>query len=311
MKAIIFDATRPRGIGFGEVPDPTPTQAQALVEVHAFSLNFGDVATLARGKPGDIPGWDAAGVVVRPAADGSGPKAGTRVSSFGWGGAWAELRAVNTGELGLASQDIDFGAASALPVAGVTALRVVRTFGILIGKRILVTGASGGVGRFAVQLAHLAGAHVIASVGSVGRGAGLVELGADEVVVGLDGIAAPVDGVIDNVGGALLPAAMQLLASGGSLQSVGVSSIEPSTIDFAQQRLPDGRRAAGRRIEVFGVGSGFGQDLGYLLTLAAQRRLDTCIGWRGDWQQVADAVDALLARQVNGKAVLDIRRSGA
>jgi len=307
MKALIFDPTQPRGVRLGEAPDPTPSPSQALIEVHAVSLNFGDVVTLNRGKPGDIPGWDAAGVVIRPAADGSGPKAGARVSTFGWGGAWAELRAVQTADIGVAAEDVDFGAASTLPVAGITALRVVRAFGPMIGRRILITGASGGVGRFAVQLAHLAGFHVIASVGSVGRGTGLAALGADEVVIGLDGVTRPVDGVIDNVGGALMPRALELLASGGTLQSVGVSSLEPSTIDFMQQRLADGSRAAGRRIEVFGVGSRFGPDLDYLLSLVAQKRLDPCIGWRGNWRQVTEAVDALLGRQVNGKAVLDIR----
>jgi NADPH2:quinone reductase len=169
MKALIFDPTQPRGVRLGEAPEPTPTPSQALIEVHAVSLNFGDVASLNRGTPGEVPGWDAAGVVVRAAADGSGPKNGTRVSTFGWGGAWAELRAVDTNEIGIAPQEVDFGAASALPVAGVTALRALRALGSLIGRRVLVTGASGGVGRFAVQLAHLAGAHVIASVGAPGR----------------------------------------------------------------------------------------------------------------------------------------------
>lgn len=308
MKALIFDPTQPRGVRLGEAPDPTPTPSQALIEVHAVSLNFGDVASLSRGRAGDVPGWDAAGVVVRAAADGSGPKAGARVSTFGVGGAWAELRAVNTCEIGVAAPEVDFGAASALPVAGITALRVIRALGPLIGRRVLITGASGGVGRFAVQLAHLAGAHVIASVGSVGRGAGLVELGAHEVVLGLDGVKTPVDGVIDNVGGTLLPCALDLLAVGGTLQSVGASSLEPSTIDFMQQRFADGRRAAGRRIEIFGVGSGFGPDLDYLLALMGRKQLDPCIGWRGDWRQVTEAVDALLGRKVNGKAILDIQQ---
>jgi NADPH2:quinone reductase len=123
----------------------------------------------------------------------------------------------------------------------------------------------------------------------------------------LDGVKEPVDGVIDNVGGELLSRTLNLLASGGSLQSVGVSSLEPSTIDFQQQRLADGRRAAGRRIEVFAVGSKLGPDLGYLLSLVARKRLDPCIGWRGSWQQATEAADALLTRRVNGKAVLDLR----
>jgi NADPH:quinone reductase-like Zn-dependent oxidoreductase len=92
----------------------------------------------------------------------------------------------------------------------------------------LITGASGGVGRFAVRLASAAGAHVIASVGRPERGAGLAELGADEVVVGLESVDTPVDVVLDNVGGQQLVAAWQLLAPGGTLQSIGWTSGEPA-----------------------------------------------------------------------------------
>lgn len=81
--------------------------------------------------------------------------------------------------------DVDFGSAAALPVAAVTALRAVRALGPVVGRRILITGASGGVGRFAVQLAALAGAHVVAVVGSPERGTGLPELVDAEVVVGV------------------------------------------------------------------------------------------------------------------------------
>ena len=117
-----------------------------------------------------------------------------------WAGRWPRDGRSRTADLGVVPDGVDLVVAAALPAAGVTALRVVRRLGSLLGRRVLVTGASGGVGRYAVQLAALAGAHVVAQVGSVERGAGLPELGAAEVVTDLAGVA-PVDGVVDNVGG--------------------------------------------------------------------------------------------------------------
>ncbi|NUP12214.1 MAG: zinc-binding dehydrogenase [Polyangiaceae bacterium] len=306
MRAIVHDPASPCGLRFADVPIPEPTPSQALVEVHSISLNFGEIAFIDElRRPGEVHGWDAAGVVVRRAADGSGPKEGTRVASFSGRAGWAELRAVDTGELGIVPDSVDLGAASAIPAAGVSALRAVRALGPVVGRRVLVTGASGGVGRFAVQLAHRAGAHVVASVGSEARGEGLRSLGADEVVVGVDAVDNPVFGVLDNVGGSLLAKAFALVERGGSLQSIGMASGEPSTIDFELER----RRASGRRIDVFVVGSSFGTDITYLASLLERGQLDPQIGYRDDWTKVADAAEALLGRRVLGKAVLDIRRA--
>jgi NADPH2:quinone reductase len=304
MRAIVYDPSAHRGLRFAEVEPPSPGANQALVEVHAISLNFGELSFISQmRKAGEVPGWDAAGVVVRAAADGSGPAVGTRVATFG-GNAWAEQRAVDTEQLARVPDSVDLGDASALPVAGVTALRALRALGSVKARRVLVTGASGGVGRFAVQLAHQAGAHVIAAVGSEKRGEGLRELGADEVVVGLDAITTPVFGVLDNVGGPLLAQAFSLIERGGSLQSIGAASKEPTTIDFEAER----HRASGRSIGVFVVMSGaFGPDLEELLALLEKKQLDPQVGWRGDWEQIAEAADALLERRVAGKAVLDLR----
>jgi NADPH:quinone reductase-like Zn-dependent oxidoreductase len=230
---------------------------------------------------------------------------GTRVTTFGRN-AWAELRAVDTSDLAPVPDSVDLGDASALPVAGVTALRALRALGSVKGRRVIVTGASGGVGRFAVQLAHQAGAHVIAAVGSSARGEGLLALGADEVVVGLDSITTPVFGVLDNVGGSLLAKAFSLVERGGSLQSIGAASKEPTTIDFEAER----RRASGRSIGVFVVmSSAFGADLAELVGLLEKKQLDPQVGWRGDWERIGEAADALLERRVAGKAVLEVGAS--
>lgn len=305
MRALVHDPDAAHLVRLGDAPDPEPGPSEALIEVAAISLNFGEVAFMRdRKRPGDVPGWDASGTVLAPARNGAGPPAGARVVTFGWSGAWAELRAVDVDELAVVPAGVDLAAAAAVPVAGVTALRALRLLGSLVGRRVLITGASGGVGRFAVQLAARAGAHVVASVGSPARGDGLAALGAAEVVVGLDGVTEPVYGAIDNVGGRMLADVYALLEPGGVVQSVGMASLEPTSIDFEAARM----RAGHTRIAAFTVGPRFGPDLAILMRLIAAGQLDPQVGWRGPWEKAPDAVAALLGRQVRGKAVLEVSR---
>ncbi|MGC0416032.1 zinc-binding dehydrogenase [Embleya sp. AB8] len=293
----------PDGLHTIDAPEPRPGPAQALIAVAAFSLNFGEIAYRPTGAGnGHIPGWDATGTVVEAAADGSGPAVGTRVVGFGWAGAWAERRAVDTENLAVVPAGVDPGVAAALPVAGVTALQAVRRLGSVLGRRVLVTGASGGVGRFAVQLAALAGAHVIASVGAPERGEGLRELGAAEIVLGPSALSAPVYGVLDNVGGRQLADAFYRLEPDGVVQAIGRAAREHTTIDFESA----GTNSARGRLENFNVSTPFAPDLAVLLDLLATERLRPQIGWRGPWDRAEEAATALLSRRVQGKVVLDI-----
>jgi NADPH2:quinone reductase len=307
MRAITYDPGAPLGLRLAERDAPCAESGQALVQVRAASVNFGEVAYLSRQKPGHTPGWDAAGTVLEPAADGSGPRAGARVVGFGPSGAWAQQRAVDTAELAAIPEGVEFATAAALPVVGVTALRAVRTLGSLLGRTVLVTGASGGVGRIAVQLAAKAGARVLAGAGSPERAEGLTRIGADGLVTGseLEGLDEPVDAVIDNVGGAMLTAVLGHLAPGALVLAVGSAAREPTTIDYEDVRI----QAGGARIEAFSVfaaGGGWGPELTYLLQLVEAGALDVQIGWRGEWDRVHDAAAALMERRVSGKAVLEV-----
>ena len=123
--------------------------------------------------------------------------------------------------------DVSFEAASTLPVAGLTALRTLAVGGSALGRRVLVTGAAGGVGRFAVQLAARAGAHVTAVAASPERAAGLRELGAHEIVEDLEPAGEAFDVILESVGGPSLAAALQRVAPDGVVVSFGDSSGEP------------------------------------------------------------------------------------
>ncbi|WP_246148745.1 zinc-binding dehydrogenase [Nonomuraea turkmeniaca] len=219
MRALIVDPDAPGSLRLGTAAEPVPAPHQLMLEVRHISLNRGEVAFAGQRPPGTVHGHDAAGVVARAAADGTGPAAGTRVVAFG-AGAWAERMVVDTTAVAEVPREVDLADAAALPMAGITALRTLQSRSIL-GRRVLITGAAGGVGRYAVQLAALGGAHVIASAGSAARAGGLAGLGADEVVIGLDGIDRPVDLILDNVGGPQLAAAWKLLAPGGVSRTSG------------------------------------------------------------------------------------------
>jgi NADPH:quinone reductase len=302
MRAIVVDPSAPAWLRLAEVPEPVAGPSQVVLEVHHASLNHGDLNDARSGRvpPGAVLGSDAAGVVVQAAADGSGPAAGTRVVALA-PGAFAERTAVHVGALAEVPSSVALAEAAALPVAGVAALRALRAAGSVLGKRVLITGASGGVGRFAVQLAAQAGAQVIASVGVPARGEGLGEAGAGEVVVDLEGVDQPVDVVLDHVGGPQLVAAWELLAPGGRLLSIGWTAGEPAVFP------PYSTIGPAKSLTSFLNQGAAGSELATLVQLVAAGRLAVPVGWRGPWERVAEAAEALLGRRVNGKAVLDVR----
>lgn len=301
VRALVVDPSAPAAVRLAEVPEPVAGPGQVLVDVTHVSLNYGDLNDARSGRvpPGAVLGSDAAGVVVRAAADGTGPAVGARVVAL-TSGAFAERVAVDVDALAELPKSLDPARAVALPVAGVAALRSLRAAGLGPGKRVLVTGASGGVGRFAVQLAARAGAHVIASVGSAARGEGLAGLGADEVLIGLDGLDTPVDIVIDSVGGPQLVAAWSLLAPGGSIQSVGWTSGEPAVFP------PYATVGPAKSLTSFVIDSHAGPDLATLTELAAEGALTVEIGHQDTWDHFTETADALRGRRILGKAVLEI-----
>ena len=220
-------------------------------------------------------------------------------------GAWAELAAVKTEHLAELPEGITFEQAAALPVAGLTALRSLEVAGFVLGKRVLITGASGGVGRFAIQLAKLAGAHV---TGIARRTEGLKELGADELRPEIDPEGPVYDAVVDAVGGPVLGTALTRVAPRGTVVSFASTVTDP--VSYPSRELF--ARAPGARLygfylfaELDHTRSG-GADLRRLADLVAEHRLDPQIDLTLSWTEAQKAIEALLDRRVNGKAVLTV-----
>src|SRR5438067_5885837 len=200
MLAIVNTPGGAEPVAIREVTEPELQPNEALVAVRAFSLNRGELRLFQVRPEGWRPGQDIAGVVLQAAADGSGPPAGTRVVALTDQAGWAERAAVPSRRMALLADNVSFGAAASLPVAGLTALRSLRHGAPLLGKRVLITGAAGGVGHMAVQIAARSGAHVTAIVGGPERGRHL--RGADEIVEGIDKVPGSFGLILESVGGA-------------------------------------------------------------------------------------------------------------
>jgi NADPH:quinone reductase len=281
MKAVVSTPGGERWAELRDVPEPEPAAGEALVQVHAAGINRGELALLEM-REEFRPGQEVAGVVVRAAED--GPRDGQRVVGLAdWHG-WAPLATVPAHRLVPLPDGIDFATAAALPMAGATALNLIRLGGDLLGRNVLVTGASGGVGTIAVQLARLAGANVT----------GVSAVTED----------AP-DGqhlILESVGGASLERALAKVALGGLILVFGNSSRERASIDF--------RDYAGRdAVRIRSFFSAYYEDraadnLRTLLALVGDGRLQVSVGLKTPLADVNDALDALAARQVPGKAIL-------
>jgi NADPH2:quinone reductase len=305
MLALVAAPDQEEKVELRDVAEPEPRSNEALVEVRAISLNRGEVNRLAMAADGWRPGWDVAGLVLKPAADGSGPAQEQRVVGLSNFSGWGQRAAIPSANLAVIPDGVSLALAATLPIAGVTALRLLRLGGNLLQRRVLITGASGGVGRIAVQLAHRSGAKVTGVVGSPERGAGLEELGADQVVVGIETAEGAFDLILEAAGGASLAHSWKLVGPRGTVATYGNSAREPTTFlinDFYLKQP----RMVGFFMPASAQANPVGEDLAHLLELVAAGRLDPQLTLEASWREAASALKALRERRVAGKVVLHL-----
>jgi NADPH2:quinone reductase len=287
-----------------ELPEPAVQRNEALVEVHAFSLNRGELRSIRNNGEGWVPGQDVAGIVVQQATDGSGPPAGARIVALTDEFGWAQRLAVLSHRMAVLPDGVSFAQACTLPVAGLTALRTLRHGTPLLGKRVLITGAAGGVGTLAVQLAARSGARVTAVVGRTERAAGLKELGALEVIEGIEKAQGRFGLILEAAGGASLAQAIKLVEPKGVVVVYGNSSGEPTAISFADFRGAPNSRVQGFSYFYSEAEDRFAPDLALLVSLIADGSLKPQIGVERSWRDFAAVAEQLRDRRVAGKAVL-------
>jgi len=241
MRALLVipgeDGPQSPRLSLGELPDPRVAAGEVILDVRATALNHADVMQV-RGSypppPGEstVPGLECSGVIEEIGDGVTGWHPGDRVMALLGGGGHASRVAVPSGQLMRLPENLTFEEGAALPEACLTAwTNLVFEGGVQAGETVLVTGATGGMGTMAVEIAHELGARVIAAGRSAARLEAVRALGADETVV-LDAdlrgaIGRLTDGrgvdlIFDLVGGHMLPMLIGCLALRGRLLMVGL-----------------------------------------------------------------------------------------
>jgi NADPH2:quinone reductase len=313
IRAVVVDPSAEGRLAIKPVELRDPDRDEVGVKVTAISLNRGETRrAVQQAEPGWRPGWDFAGVVEREAADGSGPKSGTRVVGLLPNGAWAERVNCRSHAVAALPDKVSDAQAATLPVAGLTALHALRQGGLLLGRKVLVDGASGGVGHLACQLAQAAGALVWGHARRAEQRDAVAAWCGGRVVVGRELSAAkehaPYWLIVDSVGGSALSAAMSMLAPNGVCVTLGVS--EGSTVTFGSRDLfsTGGARLYGLTLfhELMSVERA-GIGLALLAGEIAAGRLKPEIAVEAKWSEVGAIARRLIDRDFTGKAVLHIK----
>lgn len=307
-RALVSDGSGSGALTIGDVPDAELRTGELLIDVHAISVNRGELRRVRSAPAGWIPGWDLAGVVAS-SSDSALPR-GTRVvgtlPSPGCG-AWAEVVSVPSTQVAAIPDSVSLAEAAALPIAGLTALRTLRLGGSLLGRRVVITGAAGGVGRFAVQLARRAGASVTAIAGSEARASGLKQLGAEAIVTNVTDIRDRYDLILESSGGPSLAHLVTHIEDEGTLVMFGNSSGEPTIFDVRDVYMGRAVRLQGFSLPTTYRADPPARDLAYLAMLVGARRLDAQVVDQLPWEQVGTALQRLEDRTIAGKLVLTVR----
>jgi NADPH:quinone reductase len=304
MPAFVPAPDAPGRTALADVPEPEPAADEALVAVEAYSVNRGETFLLEAPREAWRPGQDVAGHLERAAVDGSGPPAGTRVVAHVPAAGWAPRVAAPTDALAALPDSVAATTASTLGVAGLTALRLLRFSGALVGRRVLLTGASGGVGHFVTELATAQGALVTAVSASPERGARLLALGAAEIVTDVETAEGPFGVIFESVGGPSLEAAIARLEPHGTLLWFGGASRQPARLDFFSAMSAP--YATIMPFSYWRTGARDADDLATLVRLVAGAHLHPEIGVLADWRETPEVLVALSERRVRGKAVLTV-----
>ncbi|MBM3645918.1 MAG: zinc-binding dehydrogenase [Alphaproteobacteria bacterium] len=314
-------------------PDPTPGVGDVIVAVRAASLNYHDVFTR-RGMPGikvpmpAIMGLDVAGEIAEVGPGVEGWRRGDRVlvdpiNRVEGGlmgetvhGGLAELCRARAHQLIRIPDGVSFADAAALPVAYGTALRMMRTNGhVAAGERVLILGASGGVGVCCVQLAKIAGAEVVACGGTDEKCARLAELGADRTInyVREDFVAATqalygkpgrrgagsgngVDVVVNYTGGDTWTRSLRVLKVGGRMLTCG------ATAGFDPKE--DIRFIWTFELKIQGSNGWAREDIHALLEMVRDGKLRVMIDGTYPLAEAREALRRLEDREVFGKIVV-------
>jgi len=316
-----------------DFPDPVAGEGDVVVRVKACALNYHDVFTR-RGMPGIkvpmpcIMGLDVAGEIAATGPGVSGWREGDRVlidpinrvegglmGETSHGGL-AELCRAKAHQLVAIPDGVSFAEAAALPVAYGTALRMMRANGhVAAGEKVLILGASGGVGVCCVQLAKLAGAEVIACAGSDEKAARLARLGADRTINYTthdfvdevyrhygkparrgQGTDRGVDVVVNYTGGDTWVKSLRCLKVGGRLLTCG------ATAGFDPKE--DLRFIWTFELKILGSNSWQRADIVELLELVRAKKLDALVDRAFALEDVREAMRVIEEREVFGKIVV-------